>query len=107
MNFQTDSKNLRLLTASKSGPATVPVASFLRDLNAELKSQWELRGYSGTVKPHRRFLILQDKRIITCGLSLNDVNKDEVLAQIPMGDELAKHDHDFFDKCWASATPVQ
>jgi hypothetical protein len=101
------SKNLRLLTAPKAGKAAASVASFLRDLNAEMGSQWELRAYSGTIKPHRRFLILQDKNIITCGLSLNNINKDEVLDQIPMGDELAGHDRDFFDKCWASATPVQ
>jgi hypothetical protein len=100
------SKNLRLLTAPKSGNAAASVTSYLRDLNAEMNVQWELRAYSGTIKPHRRFLILQDKSIITCGLSLNNVNKDEVLDQIPMNDELAKHDRDFFDKCWASATPV-
>ena len=101
------SKNLRLLTAPKAGKAAASVASFLRDLNAEMGSQWELRAYSGKTKPHRRFLILQDKNIITCGLSLNNIDKDEALDQIPMGDELAGHDRDFFDKCWASATPVQ
>ena len=101
------SKNLRLLTASKAGKkAATSVTSFLRDLNAEMSSQWELRAYSSTIKLHRRFLILQDKSIITCGLSLNDINKDEVLDQIPMGDELAGHDRDFFDKCWVSATSI-
>jgi hypothetical protein len=101
------SKNLRLLTAApKAGVAAASVASFLRDLNAEMGSQWELRAYSGKIKPHRRFLILQDNSIITCGLSLNDVNKDEVLNPIPTGDELAKHDRELFDKCWASSTPV-
>jgi len=100
------SKTLRLLTAPKTRMAAASVASFLRDLNAETGWQWELRAYSGTTKPHRRFLILQDKSIITCGLSLNNINKDEVLDRIPMGDELAGHDRDFFDKYWVSATPV-
>ena len=101
------SKNLRLLTAPKTAKAAASVASFLHDLNTEIGSQWELRAYSGTAKPHRRFLVLKDKNIITCGLSLNNINKDETLDQIPMGDELAGHDRDFFDKCWVSATPVQ
>jgi hypothetical protein len=101
------SKNLRLLTAPKAGKAAASVASFLRDLNAEMGSQWELRAYFGKTKPHRRFLILLDKNIITCGLSLNNIDKDEALDRIPMGDELAGHDCEFFEKCWASATPVQ
>jgi len=101
------SQNLHLLTAPKAGKAAASVASFLRDLNAEIGCQWELRAYSGKTKPHRRFLILQDKSIITCGLSLNNINKDEVLDQIMMSDELAGHDREFFDKCWLSATPVQ
>jgi hypothetical protein len=102
------SKTLRLLTAAqKTSKAAALVASFLRDLNAELGSQWELRAYSGKTKPHRRFLILEDKTIITCGLSLNNINKDEALDRIPMGDELAKHDYELFEKCWAAATPVQ
>lgn len=101
------SKSLRLLTAPKAAKAAASVASFLHDLNTEIGSQWELRAYSGMTKPHRRFLVLQDKSIITCGLSLNNINKDEALNQIPTGDELAGHDRDFFDKCWASATPVR
>ena len=101
------SKTLRLLTAPKAGKAAASVASFLRDLNAEISSQWELRAYSGKTRPHRRFLILHDKSIITCGLSLNNIDKDEVLDQIRRGDELAVHDCEFFDNCWVSATPVR
>ena len=98
------SKKLRLLTAPKVGKAAA--SSFLRDLNTEASSQWELRAYTSTIKPHRRFLILQDNCVITCGLSLNNLNKDEALDRIPMGDELAGYDRNFFDSCWVSATQV-
>lgn len=102
----TISKNLRLLTAPKAGNAAASIASFLHDLNTEMGSQWELRTYASTGKPHRRFLILQDKSVVTCGLSLNNVNKDEALDRTPAGNELAEYDLNFFDNCWASATPV-
>jgi hypothetical protein len=100
-------KDLHLLMAPlKAGKAVASIASYLRDLNTEMCSQWKLRSYTGTTKPHRRFLILQDKSVITCGLSLNNINKDEALDRISMGDNLADYDRNFFDKCWVSATPV-
>jgi hypothetical protein len=98
------SKTVLLLTAPKIGKTAASVNSFLRDLNAEMGTKWELRAYSGTTKPHRRFLILQDKSVITCGLSLNNMNKDEALDHLPMGAALADYDREFFDNCWASAT---
>src|SRR6266478_4418152 len=100
------SKTLLLLTAPKISKAAASANSFLRDLNAEMGSQWELRAYSGTTKPHRRFLILQDKSVVTCGLSLNNIDKNEVLDCLPAGDALADYDSKFFDNCWASATPL-
>jgi hypothetical protein len=100
------SKTLLLLTAPKIAKAAASVNSFLRDLNAEMGTKLELRAYSGTTKPHRRFLILQDKSVITCGLSLNNMNKDEALDHLPMGVALADYDRRFFDNCWASATSL-
>lgn len=100
------SKTLRLLTAPKVGKAAASVESFLQDLNTEMSSQWELRAYSGATKPHRRFLILQDRSVVTCGLSLNNMNKDEALDHLPVGDNLADYDRQFFDNCWTSATPL-
>jgi hypothetical protein len=91
------SKTLLLLTGPKVGKAAASVKSFLQDLNAEMSSKWELRAYSGATRPHRRFLILQDKSVITCGLSLNNMNKDEALDHLPMGDDLADYDRKFFD----------
>jgi hypothetical protein len=99
-------QDLHLLTAPKTPKAAASIASFLRDLNSEMKSCWELRAYASAAKPHRRFLILHDASIVTCGLSLNNVDKDEVLDRIAKGDELADYDREFFDKCWASATPI-
>lgn len=100
-------KDLRLLRAPpKAARAAASIASFLRDLNAEMSSQWELRAYASTTTPHRRFLILQDKSVITCGLSLNNINKDEALDWIPNGADLANYDRSFFDTCWVSATPL-
>jgi len=100
------SKNLLVLTAPKHGKSAASISSFLGDLNTELGSHWQLRAYSGATKPHRRFLILQDKSVITCGLSLNNINKDEALDRLPAGDDLADYDRKFFANCWGSATPV-
>jgi hypothetical protein len=100
------SKNLLVLTGPKLGKAAASVSSFLGDLNVEMGTHWELRAYSGTTKPHRRFLILQDKSVVTCGLSLNNINKDEALDRLPARDDLADYDREFFNNCWGSATPL-
>jgi hypothetical protein len=101
------SKNLRLLTADKIGnPSKMAVASFLKDLNKEMSSRWQLRTYIGTAKLHRRFLILEDKSVVIIGLSLNDVDKDEVLDRIPAGSNDASHDCKVFEDCWTASTPV-
>ena len=100
------SKNLRLLRAIKTGMAATSITSFLKDLNTEMSSRWQLRAYTSTAKPHRRFLILEDKSVLTLGLSLNDVNKDEVLDRIPADNDLADHDCKFFEDCWTAGTSV-
>jgi len=100
------SKSLRLLTAPKTAIAAAAVASFLRDLNIEMGCSWELRSYAGTTKAHRRFLVLQDKSVVTCGLSLNNINKDEALDRLPMADQHAGYDRKFFDACWGVGVPV-
>lgn len=97
------SKGLRLLRKPIIGVAAQTLASSLNDLNVEMSTQWELRA---TIKPHRRFLVLQDKTVITLGLSLNDVNKDEALDRIPTNDNRAAHDCKFFDDCWAKSTAL-
>jgi hypothetical protein len=100
------SDNLHLLTAPKRALAAASVNSFLHDLNTELDSHWELRVYSGTAKPHRRFLILEDDSIVTSGLSLNDINKDEALDRLSAGNDLADYDRKFFYTAWQSAKPL-
>ena len=100
------SENLRLLSVPKSEKAAASVNSFLQDLNTELGGRWELRSYLGKTKAHRRFLILHDKSVVTSGLSLNNLNKDEALDRLPKGDELADYDRAFFEDCWKTAKPL-
>src|SRR5258706_16029043 len=71
--------------------------SLLKDINTERKSNWEIRSYVGTAKPHRRFLVLDDGSVVTCGMSLNHIDKDEVLDRESSGSENARHDHQFFE----------
>lgn len=101
------SNNLRMLTANKIGnPAKTAVVSFLKDLNTEMSSRWQLCAYIGTAKLHRRFLILEDKSVVIVDLSLNDVDKDGVLDRVPAGSNDASHDCEFFEDCWKASTPV-
>ena len=83
------------------------VASFMRDLNSENKSQWALRTYAAPQKPHRRFLACSDGAIVTCGLSLNNVDKDEALDLIPPHTKEAEHDRKFFEEKWKLGTTVK
>lgn len=103
----TISKNLRLLTANKIGnSAKTAIVSFLKDLNKEMSSQWQLHTYTGTAKLHRRFLILEDNSVVIVGLSLNDIDKDEVLDRVPASSNDASHDCKFFEDCWTASTPA-
>jgi hypothetical protein len=80
--------------------------SLLNDLNTERNTTWEIKTYIQATNPHRRFLVLNDGSVVTCGMSLNDINKDEVLDREPAGSENAIHDQGFFDDKWKTGTPV-
>jgi hypothetical protein len=101
------SPRLRLLGATLSSMDSSLAASFVRDLNTEKRSQWEFRTYSASQKPHRRFLVCSDGTIITCGLSLNNLDKDEALDVIPAKSKLAEHDRQFFDEKWKQGVAVK
>jgi hypothetical protein len=73
---------------------------FLNDINTERKTTWEVRTYVQASNPHRRFFVLDDGSVVTCGMSLNHIDKDEVLDREPAGSENAKHDQQFFDDKW-------
>jgi len=83
-----------------------PLVGLLRDINTERTTTWEIRTYVEATKPHRRFLVLDDGSVVTCGMSLNHIDKDEVLDREPSGSENARHDHQFFDDKWKTATVV-
>jgi hypothetical protein len=79
----------------------------LKDINTERKATWEVRTYTEASAPHRRFLVLDDGSVVTCGMSLNHIDKDEVLDREPAGSENANHDHQFFDDKWKIGTVVK
>src|SRR6185437_1255743 len=100
---------LRILGTAKPFSNSTEKKSFLgllQDINRERKASWEARIYPATTKPHRRFLVLNDGSIVTCGMSLNHIDKDEVLDHEPSGSENAKHDYQLFEDKWKNATPV-
>jgi len=101
------SPDLHLLGATGSSIDSKATAAFLRDLNIEKHSRWEMRTYCTPEKPHRRFLVCSDGSIVTCGLSLNNLNKDEVLELIPRDSELAKHDRTLFEEKWKLAVVLR
>ncbi|HWW02983.1 MAG TPA: hypothetical protein VNZ64_25000 [Candidatus Acidoferrum sp.] len=72
----------------------------LKDINTERAANWEVRTYVQASKPHRRFLVLDDGSVVTCGMSLNHIDKDEVLDREPAGSENAKYDSQFFEGKW-------
>jgi hypothetical protein len=91
------SLRLRLLAT----PPNRVTTQFLRDdINTQNNSKWEMRTYTMKEKPHRRFLVCSDGSIVTCGLSLNNLNKDEALDLIPPADDRSKHDIQFFEDKW-------
>lgn len=103
------SPSLRILGTEKPLSKPTEKKSFLgllSDINTERKTLWEFRIYSAATKPHRRFLVLDDGSIVTCGMSLNHIDKDEVLDHEPSASENAKHDHQLFEDEWRIATPV-
>lgn len=75
----------------------------IADVNAEQASHWKLLAYQAGEHPHRRFLLLKSGAIITCGMSLNRIDKDEVLDRVSADTELSLHDRQFFDEKWGKA----
>lgn len=101
------SPSLRILgTLLTKATDKTSLARLLRNINMERKSNWEIRTYRTAVKPHRRFLIFDDGSILTCGMSLNNINKDEVLEKIAAGSQYAQHDRQFFDDNWKQSQPL-
>jgi hypothetical protein len=103
------SSSLRILGTAKTLSSSTEKKSFLgllNDINTERKASWQVRIYPATSRPHRRFMILDNGSIVTCGMSLNHIDKDEVLDHEPHGSENAKHDCQLFDDKWKTATTI-
>lgn len=103
------SPSLRILGTEKTLSKSTERKSLiglLKDINSERKATWEARVYPASSKPHRRFLMLQDGSVVTCGMSLNHIDKDEVLDCEAAGSENALHDHQLFEQQWKIATAV-
>jgi hypothetical protein len=82
------------------------LVGLLNNINAERTTIWEIRTYVATSKPHRRFFVLDDGSVVTCGMSLNDIDKDEVLDREGPGSENATYDQQFFEDKWKAGTKV-
>lgn len=78
-------------------PLTIFDQSVIDDFNNEFETNIEVKKCEN--KEHRRFLILNDNRVILIGCSLNDINKNEAVSEelIP---ELKGLDLDFFKEEW-------
>ena len=101
------SRSLRILGAPLTKVTEKgSLINFLKHINTERNSRWEIRAYMAASKPHRRFLVLEDGGIVTCGMSLNRIDKDEVLDREQGGSEYAKHDCEFFEDNWRKGTPL-
>jgi len=101
--------SLRLLGTPKplnKATEKISLISILKDINSERKTTWEVRTYVEATKPHRRFLVLDDGSVATSGMSLNHIDKDEVLDREPSGSEYARHDQQFFNDKWKTGTPL-
>jgi len=98
---------LRLLRPPVTKPTErAALVGLLKDINSERKTTWVIRTYVRPTKPHRRFLVLDDGSIVTCGMSLNQIDKDEALERIVAGSEYAIHDRAFFEDEWKGGTPL-
>ena len=101
------SSSLRLLSAPGiKSTESISLVHFLNEINSERLSNWEIRVYPPLARPHRRFLVCEDGSVITCGMSLHKVAKDEILDRLPAGSEPAKHDGHFFEENWERGTPL-
>jgi hypothetical protein len=107
LGVRIDVQLLLLGAPTKNATLMATLAKFLcDDINTQNKNQWAMRTYFTPERPHRRFLVCSDGSVITCGLSLNNLNKDETLDLIPASDERAKHDCQFFEEKWKSGNPI-
>jgi hypothetical protein len=99
--------SLRILGSQiqKSTERTALV-DFLKDINTEKGASWEIRIYTTIPKPHRRFFVLNDGSVVTCGMSLNHIDKDEVLDRLDGSSDYAKHDCQFFEDHWTMGTTI-
>lgn len=70
------------------------------DFNSEGKTNIEVKKCEN--KEHRRFLILNDNRVIIIGCSLNDINKNEVVTE-EKNQDLKYNDLVFFNEEWAKS----
>ncbi len=70
------------------------------EFNSEAKTNIEVKKCNS--KEHRRFLILNDNRVIMIGCSLNDINKNEVVIEETI-QELKNNDLIFFNEEWAKS----
>jgi AbiJ N-terminal domain 4 len=103
------SPSLRILGTEKALSKPTEKKTFIgliKDVKSERKVSWEFRVFPAGSRPHRRFLVLHDGSIVTCGMSLNHIDKDEVLDHESSGSENAKHDQDLFEQEWRTATPL-
>lgn len=72
----------------------------IKDFNAEGNTNLEIKRCEN--KEHRRFIILNDKRIIILGCSLNDIIKNEVVKE-EIQEEEKLFDNNFFNEQWVKA----
>jgi hypothetical protein len=98
------SRNLRILACNNGNRTTRQSAlDWIADVNAEQGSNWKLLAYAAGDHGHRRFLLLKDGTLVTCGMSLNHTDKDETLDRLSPDTEEALHDVHFFNEKWQSA----
>jgi len=103
------SPSLRILGTPKAMSKPTEKKSligFLKNINMERNAAWEVRIYTEASSPHRRFLVLDDRSVVTCGMSLNNIDRNEVLDREPAGSENSNHDQQFFDEKWKSGIGV-
>ena len=101
------SPTLCLLSAPGIKPTeSIGLVSFLNQINTERLSSWEIRVYSESSTPHRGFLVCDDGSVVTCGMSVSKIEKDEILDRLPAGSELARHEVQFFEEIWKRGTSL-
>ncbi|MEO6904582.1 MAG: hypothetical protein ABI315_15730 [Bacteroidia bacterium] len=72
----------------------------IANFNIECKTILEIKKCEE--KEHRRFIILNDNRIIIIGCSLNDIEKNEVVSE-EVQQEAKNNDLKYFNEEWAKS----